>query len=242
MNRFLALVYGGVCYLCFLGTFLYAIWFVWKMDEPKEAAAWPQNVLINAGLLAVFAVQHSLMARQWFKKAWTRLVPPPVERSTYVLFASAALFLVVRYWQPMTTEIWNVENEIGKLVLQGFFWLGWLIVLASTYLIDHFDLFGLKQVWMYWKGKEYEPPKFRTPGLYNWMRHPLYFGFLIAFWSTPRMTSGHLFFSVMTTAYILLAIQFEERDLVQQHGEMYQTYRSGVSMLMPWPRKKGPSA
>jgi protein-S-isoprenylcysteine O-methyltransferase Ste14 len=241
MKKLLAVVYGVVCYLCFFATFLYAIWFVWKMDEAAEATPWPQNLLINAGLLALFAVQHSVMARQWFKRAWTKVVAPAVERSTYVLFASAALFLLVYFWQPMPTVIWSVESEIARLVLQLFFWLGWGIVLVSTVLIDHFDLFGLKQVWLYWKGREYEPPKFRTPGLYKWVRHPLYLGFLIAFWCAPKMTAGHLFFAVMTTAYILLAIQFEERDLMEVHGEAYRVYRSGVSMLTPWPRKKGPA-
>jgi protein-S-isoprenylcysteine O-methyltransferase Ste14 len=238
MKKLLALLYGIVCYLFFFGTFLYAIWFVWKMDDAAEIAPWPQNVLINAGLLALFAVQHSVMARQWFKRAWTKIVARHLERSTYVLFASAALFLLIYFWQPLPKEIWRVENEIARMVLVVFFWLGWGIVLFSTYMIDHFDLFGLKQVWLYWNGREYEPPKFKTPGLYKWVRHPLYLGFLIAFWSAPTMTAGHLFFAVMTTGYILLAIQFEERDLEEIHGEAYRVYRSGVSMLTPWPRKR----
>ncbi|HWQ03163.1 MAG TPA: isoprenylcysteine carboxylmethyltransferase family protein [Candidatus Nitrosotenuis sp.] len=241
MKKALALLYGVVCYLFFFGTFLYAIWFVWKMDDAAEISPWPQNVLINAGLLALFALQHSVMARQWFKRAWTKIVAPPVERSTYVLCASAALFLLVYFWQPLPKEIWRVENEIARWVLIGLFWLGWGIVLFSTYMIDHFDLFGLKQAWLYWKGREYEPPKFATPGLYKWVRHPLYLGFLIAFWCAPTMTAGHLFFAVMTTAYILLAIQFEERDLENIHGEAYRVYRSGVSMLTPWPRKRPPA-
>jgi protein-S-isoprenylcysteine O-methyltransferase Ste14 len=239
VKRLLALAYGVVCYLIFFATFLYAIWFVWTLDEPREAAPWPQSLLINAGLLALFAVQHSVMARQGFKRAWTRMVPPPVERSTYVLLASAALFLVVRYWQPMPTVIWSISNEPVQMLLHGLFWIGWIILLISTLLINHFELFGLKQVWCYWSGREFQPPKFQTPGLYRWVRHPIYLGFLIAFWSTPQMTGGHLFFSIMCTAYILVAIQFEERDLITFHGEAYRIYRSGVSMLTPWPPKRG---
>ncbi len=240
MGRFVALLYGVLCYLVFFGSFLYAIWFVWTLDRAQPAADWGRALAINTALLALFAVQHSVMARQWFKRAWTRIVPPPVERSTYVLVASLILLALCTHWQPMTTVIWEVEARAGKLVLQGLFWLGWLQVLVGTFLIDHFDLFGLKQVWKYWRQQPYESPAFRTPGPYRFVRHPIYLGFLIAFWSTPRMTLGHLYFAVMTTAYILLAIQFEERDMIRVHGEDYKVYRSGVSMLVPWPggRKK----
>lgn len=238
MKRLLALVYGLVCYLVFLGTFLYAVWFVWKLDAPRPAAPWPGGFLINTGLLALFALQHSVMARQWFKRGWTRLIPSVVERSTYVLLASAALFALIRFWQPMPQPVWTVENAAGRLILHVLFASGWLMVLVGTFLIDHYDLFGLRQVWAYWRSQTYQPPAFKTPGPYKWVRHPIYLGFTIAFWSAPQMTWGHLYFAAMCTAYILVAIQFEERDLVTFHGEAYRIYRSGVSMLVPWPGKR----
>lgn len=238
MKRTFALIYGVVCYLVFFGTFLYAIWFVWRLDVGQPAATWPRSLLINTGLLALFAIQHSVMARQWFKRRWTQLVPTPVERSTYVLLASAVLLLLIRNWQAMPRPIWTVENAAGRLLLDALFGLGWLIVLACTFLIDHFDLFGLKQVWSHWRGQAYQPPAFKTPGPYKLVRHPIYLGFIIAFWSTPQMTFGHLYFAAMCTAYILVAIQFEERDLITFHGEAYRIYRSGVSMLTPWPKKR----
>lgn len=227
-----------VCYLVFFATFLYAIWFVWTLDTPQAAAPWPRSLLINTGLLALFAAQHSVMARQWFKRGWTRIVPPPVERSTYVLVASVVLLLLFRTWHAMPTPVWSVENDAGRLILHGLFGVGWVIVLLSTFLIDHFDLFGLKQVWTYWRGQTYQPPGFQSPVLYKWVRHPIYLGFIIAFWSTPHMSFGHLYFAAMCTAYILVAIQFEERDLITAHGEAYRIYRSGASMLAPWPKKK----
>ena len=210
MGRVLALAYGVVCYLIFFGTFLYAIWFVWTMDRPGQAEV-PLGtaILINAVVLALFAVQHSVMARQWFKQAWTKIVPRPVERSTYVLAASLALLILIRFWQPLPGVIWEAQSPGLEMALRVLAAIGWLLVLVSTFLIDHFDLFGLKQVWKYFSNRPYDPPAFRTPGPYRLVRHPIYLGFLIAFWSTPRMTVGHLFFAVMTTAYILLAIQFE---------------------------------
>lgn len=239
MGRVLALAYGVVCYLIFFGTFLYAIWFVWTMDNPGQAEVPLANaLLINAAVLALFAVQHSVMARQWFKRGWTKIVPRPVERSTYVLAASLALLVVIRFWQPLPGVIWEVQSPGLAMALRVLGGFGWLLVLVSTFIIDHFDLFGLKQVWRYFTNQAYDPPAFRSPGPYKMVRHPIYLGFLIAFWSTPRMTVGHLFFAVMTTAYILLAIQFEEHDLVQFHGEKYKIYRSGVSMLVPWPGRK----
>lgn len=239
MKRALALLYGTICYATFFGTFLYAIWFVWTMDRPAESVAdlWTA-LLTNAALLGLFAVQHSVMARQWFKRGWTKVVPRPVERSTYVLAASLALLLLIRFWQPLPQVIWEVRTPLLEWVLQVLFWCGWLLILFSTFLIDHFDLFGLKQVWKHFRNETYDPPAFQTPGPYRLVRHPIYLGFLIAFWSAPRMTVGHLFFAVMTTAYILLAIQFEERDLLVFHGENYKVYRSGVSMLVPWPGKR----
>ena len=238
MSGMLALLYGLACYLVFFGTFLYSIWFVWTLDQPRPEASLGQALLVNTGLLLLFALQHSGMARQGFKRAWTKIIPQPIERSTYVLASSLALFALAYFWQPIPTVIWEVEANAGRIILQGLFWAGWAIVLATTFLIDHFDLFGLKQVWTHWRGQEFKPPTFVIPGPYKLVRHPLYLGFLIAFWSAPRMTLGHLYFAAVTTAWILVAIHWEERDLVTIHGEQYKVYRSGVSMLVPWPGKK----
>jgi len=236
-GRTLALIYGSVCYVLFLVTFVQAIWFVRTMGEKRAASGgWQTALLIDAALLAVFALQHSIMARQWFKRQWTKLVPQPVERSTFVLFTVGALQLLMRFWQPLPGVIWEVQNQAGRVVLEAGMWLGFGIVLIATFLINHFDLFGLNQVWLYFTGKPYDPPKFRTPMFYKMVRHPLYLGFSIAFWSTPVMTTDHLIFAIMTVAYMLVAIQLEERDLVSIHGEQYQVYRSGVSMIVPWPK------
>ncbi len=241
MKRALGLAYGVLCYLFFLGVFLRAIWFVWTMDSLAGQSPLSRALLIDGTLLAAFAVQHSGMARQGFKRAWTRIVPPMLERSTYVLMASAALLIVVQYWQPLPGVVWSVSNPTAVTLLQVMFWVGWLLLFTCTLLIDHFDLFGLRQAWKYWSNGKYEPPKFRTPGPYRVVRHPLYLGFLIAFWSAPRMTSGHLFFAVMCTGYILVAIQLEERDLIRFHGESYRIYRRGVGMLLPVPGKRAAS-
>lgn len=238
MKRVLGFTYGVLCYLFFLGVFLRAIWFVWTMDTSQPQSALGLALLINAALLASFAVQHSGMARQGFKRAWTKMVPPLLERSTYVLMASAVLLIVVQFWQPLPGVIWTVGSPAAVKLLQVMFWLGWLLLFTCTLLIDHFDLFGLKQAWKYLRNEQYEPPRFRTPGPYRLVRHPLYLGFLIAFWSAPRMTSGHLFFAIMCTGYILVAIQLEEHDLVSFHGEAYRAYRSNVSMLVPVPGRK----
>lgn len=240
MKRVVILIYGFACYLVFFATFLYAIWFVYTMDHPAAGATRPllERLLINAGLLSVFALQHSVMARQGFKRVWTRVIPKPAERSTYVLLASLALLLLIRFWQPLLSPIWTVQNPVGSSVLHGLFWLGWALLLWSTFLIDHFELFGAKQVWCFFAGRKHEPVGFVTPGPYKIVRHPLYLGFIAAFWSAPDMTAGHLFFAIMTTAYILVAIQLEERDLIHIYGEQYRSYRSSVSMLIPWPRKK----
>lgn len=238
MKRLIGLLYGIVCYVFFLAVFLRAIWFVWTMDaRPPRSSLWVA-LGTDAALLALFAVQHSGMARTGFKRVWTKLVPQPLERSTYVLLASAVLLAVVQLWQPLPLTIWTVLSPPVVMLLQGLFFLGWLGVLGSTFLINHFDLFGLHQVWRYWRNAPYEAPKFVTPGPYRVVRHPLYLGFVVAFWSTPHMTLGHLFFAVMCTLYILLAIQFEERDMITFHGETYRIYRSGVSMLLPLPMKK----
>jgi len=237
LKRIIAFSYGVFCYVVFLVTFLYAVGFIGNFGVPKSIDSGRQVPLmyalaVNLGLLGLFALQHSIMARQWFKKAWTKIVPEPVERSTYVLFSSLALLLLFWLWQPMGGVIWDVQNVYGWLVIEALYGFGWLIVLVSTFLINHFDLFGLRQVWFYLKGKRYIALGFRTPGPYRYVRHPLYVGWLTVFWAAPTMTAAHLVFAVMTTAYILIAIQFEERDLVQLHGE-YAEYRRSVPMLVP---------
>lgn len=239
MKRILGFAYGIICYAVFLFVFLRAIWFVWTMDSLPPQAPLTIALLINAALLGAFAVQHSGMARQGFKRAWTKVVPPPLERSTYVLTASLVLLTVVEFWQPLPGTIWWVHSQ-AAVVLNGLFWFGWALLFTCTLLIDHCDLFGLKQSWKYLRDEKYEPPRFRTPGPYRLVRHPLYLGFIIAFWSAPHMTSGRLFFAVMCTAYILIAIQLEERDLVTFHGESYRIYQRGVSMLVPLPGRSSP--
>ena len=204
LSRITAFLYGVVCYLVFFASFLYAIGFIGNFAVPKSIDSGPQlpfglALVINSALLAAFALQHSVMARQWFKTAWTRIVPAPVERSTYVLFSSLALLLLFWKWQPMGGAIWNVGNAYGRLALQALYASGWLTVLIATFLINHFDLFGLRQVWLYLSGRPYTPLKFRTPGLYRFVRHPLYVGWLLVFWSAPVMTAAHLVFAIATT-------------------------------------------
>lgn len=237
LGRVTAFTYGVACYLAFLVSFIYAIGFLGNFGVPKaidSVAILPfgRALLIDLLLLGVFALQHSLMARQWFKKAWTRVVPQSVERSTYVMLSSLALLLLFWKWETIGGVIWSVENPIGRIMIYHLYALGWIIVLAATFLINHFDLFGLRQVWLKLVGQEYTPLKFRTPILYRYMRHPLYFGWLLVFWSAPVMTAAHLVFAVATTAYILIAIQFEERDLVRMHEE-YADYRRQVPMILP---------
>jgi protein-S-isoprenylcysteine O-methyltransferase Ste14 len=237
LSRITAFFYGVACYVVFFATFLYAIGFLGNFAVPKSIDSGPQSpfthaLAINAALLGVFAVQHSVMARQWFKSAWTRIVPTPVERSTYVLFSSVALLLLFWKWQPMGGVIWNVHGSTAPLALNALYAVGLLTVLATTFLIDHFDLFGLRQVWLYLLGRPYTSPGFRMPGPYRYVRHPLYVGWLLTFWAAPVMTSAHLVFAIATTGYILIAIQLEERDLVELHGE-YAQYRRQVPMLLP---------
>ena len=236
-SRITAFLYGAICYLVFFATFLYAVGFIGNFGVPKAIDSGPQSTFlralaINVALLGLFAVQHSVMARPWFKALWTKLVPTPVERSTYVLFSSLALLLLFWKWEPMGGLVWNVENSYGRLALYGLYAAGYAIVLIATFLINHFDLFGLRQVWLYLLGKPYTSLKFRTPGPYRLVRHPLYVGWLLVFWSAPTMTAAHLVFAIATTAYILVAIQFEERDLERMHGE-YAEYRRQVPMILP---------
>jgi protein-S-isoprenylcysteine O-methyltransferase Ste14 len=236
-SRITAFVYGVICYLAFFATFLYAIGFLGNFVVPKSIDSGPQApflyaLAINAVLLALFALQHSVMARPWFKAAWTRIVPSSVERSTYVLFSSLALLLLFWKWEPMGGVIWNVTNPDGQLALNALYGLGVLIILAATFLINHFDLFGLRQVWLNLRGVPYTNLAFSTPGLYRIVRHPLYVGWLLMFWAAPVMTVAHLVFALGTTAYILIAIQFEERDLIQFHEE-YAEYRRRVPMIIP---------
>src|SRR5215204_291505 len=246
-KRILFFAYGVFSYLIFFATFLYAVGFIGNFGVPTtlDGAArgnlW-LNLSIDAGLLTLFAAQHSIMARKWFKDWWTRIVPKPVERSTYVLFSSLALILLFWLWRPLGGVVWSVENSAGVFVLSALFAFGWLLVLVSTFLINHFDLFGLRQVWLFLRGKEYNPLPFGTPGPYRLVRHPLYVGWFFAFWMTPQMTYAHLFFAIATTAYILLAIQFEERDLVREHGESYEAYRRAVPMLVPFTGKHKPDS
>jgi methanethiol S-methyltransferase len=244
MGGVVALLYGGFAYLAFLATILYAIAFVENLPVvPKtidsgEAGPVATAVAINALLLGLFAIQHSVMARPAFKRWWTRFVPAPVERSTYVLLASLALMLLFWQWRPIPAPIWSVTDLTSALALHTLSWFGWGVAFLSTFLINHFELFGLRQVHARLRGATLPPPVFRTPLLYKMVRHPLYLGFLLAFWATPSMTAGHLLFAAATTGYILIGVFLEERDLVAQFGEQYERYRRQVSMLIPLPGGK----
>jgi len=242
MRGFAALAYGLFCYIVFLFTLLYAIGFVGNFAVPKSidsgVAGSPLNaLLVDALLLGVFAVQHSVMARPAFKRWWTRLVPPALERSTYVLMASAALLLIYWQWQPLPAPVWTVTNPLGVTMLDAVFWLGWATLVVSTFVINHFELFGLWQVYAHARGKDSPPARFEVRSIYRLVRHPIYLGFILAFWSTPAMTVGHLFFAIATTGYILVGIYFEERDLVASFGDQYRRYRGQVRMLLPLPRR-----
>lgn len=244
MTRVLALVYGVVCYLVFLAVFLYSIGFVGDIVVPRTVdhavtAPLAEALLVNIALLGLFAVQHSVMARPAFKRWWTRFVPTAIERSTYVLIASVVLALVFWQWRTIPAVIWDVPWEPARMLLWVLFALGWGIALLSTFLINHFDLFGLRQVYLAWRGAPYSNLHFRTSMLYRAVRHPLMLGFVIAFWAAPTMTAGHLLFAAATTGYILVAIQFEERDLTANLGDQYRDYRNQVPMLVPGLHRRG---
>jgi Putative protein-S-isoprenylcysteine methyltransferase len=237
-TRTAVLLYGVVSYAIFFATFLYAVGFVGGFLAPRTIDGIPQRdttaaLLIDAALLGLFALQHSVMARPAFKRLLTRLIPEAAERSTYVLMSSLALVLVFACWEPIGGVVWHIENPLGRALLHTGFAFGWLTVLVTTFLINHFDLFGLRQVWKFFRRQHYTALKFVTPGPYKLVRHPLYVGWFFAFWCTPHMTSAHLVFAVLTTAYILVAIQFEERDLVTYHGSDYIQYRNRTPMLIP---------
>jgi protein-S-isoprenylcysteine O-methyltransferase Ste14 len=248
MTRRIAIfVFGCLSYLAFLGTFLYAVGFVGGLLVPKSLDGAPRMpfapaLAIDLGLLALFAVQHSVMARPAFKRMWTKIVAPETERSIYVLAASLCLIAMFVLWQPLGGVVWTVGSPAARAVLYGLFGFGWSLVLATTFLINHFDLFGLRQSWFALRGEPYRRLQFVQPGPYRMVRHPLYLGFLIAFWSTPTMSAAHLVFAIMTTAYILVAIQLEERDLVAEHGAAYESYRRRVPMLLPGAARRSSAA
>ncbi len=243
MKKTLYLLYGIICYIAFFGTILYAIGFVGNLVVPKTIDSEPQvsliqAILINAALLLLFAMQHSIMARPAFKQWWTRIIPTALERSSFVLLSSLCLMLLMWQWQPIGGVVWSIDNSFAKTILFILYLTGWGLVFVSTFLINHFDLFGLRQVWLYFTGKPYTALPFRLPALYKLVRHPLYLGFIIAFWSTPLMTIAHLLFAILTTGYILTAIQFEERDLLTHFGDKYREYKKWAPMLIPFSKRR----
>ena len=243
MKRFLFFFYGVISYLVFFVAFLYAVGFVGNLIVPKTIDSGFQGgtagaIIVNILLLALFALQHSIMARRQFKKWWTKIVPHEIERSTYVLLSSLILILLYYFWRPITDVIWDVKSTALTDVIFVLYFFGWFIVLTGTFLINHFNLFGLQQVYLALKKQEQQYPKFVTPFYYKFVRHPLMLGFIIAFWATPVMTAGHMLFAIATTGYILIAIRLEERDLVSYHGEAYKRYQREVSQIIPMPPKK----
>jgi len=243
MGAVLSVLYGIVVYTFFLATSLYVIGFAGNLVVPKSidsgtSTPLAEALIVNLLLLGLFAVQHSVMARPAFKRRWTRIVPEPIERSTYVLAATLALALLLWQWRPIADPVvWTVEDRAVVMVLHGVFWLGWTVLLTSTFLINHLEMFGLRQVFARLLGYATPAPEFKTPLFYRHVRHPIYLGFLLGFWATPHMTAGHLLFSAATTGYILIGIYFEERDLIAQFGDRYRHYRERVGKLLPWPRK-----
>jgi methanethiol S-methyltransferase len=244
MKRVLVLSYGVVSYVVCLGVFLYLAAFIGNLWVPRSMDSTPiaplgWALLIDTLLISLFGLQHSVMARPAFKRWWTKFVPAPIERSTYVMFTNAAMILLFAFWRPMGGTVWEVQNPAGRAALWTLYALGWLAVLATTFLINHFDLFGLRQVWLYFRGKPYTHIGFRTPGPYQFVRHPLYVGWITAFWATPTMTLTHVVFALGLTTYIVIAIPFEERNLIQYHGKNYADYRRRVPMLIPDIGKRG---
>ena len=247
MSRFLTLVYGLVAYVAFLAAFLYAVGFIGGFIVPKDidsggGAPLNEALVVNIALLGLFGIQHSVMARQWFKRWWTTVIPPQVERSTFVLLTSIILGLLYWQWRPIPTVIWEVQDFVPSLAIWSLFAFGFIVVLLSTFVIDHFDLFGLRQVVLHALGRPYTPPTFRVSAFYKHVRHPLMLGFVVTFYATPHMTVGHLLFALVTTTYILVAIQLEERDLAALHGSDYLEYRRRVPMLVPFLGKEAPEA
>ncbi len=239
MSRAVAFLYGGVCYVIFFVTFLYAIGFVGNLVVPKgidSGTVGPVSraLIFNVVLMGLFALQHSVMARPGFKRWWTRFVPETVERSTFVLFTTIALGLLYWLWQPMTATVWSVTDPVWNGVLWAVFAVGWGIVLLSTFMIGHFELFGLEQVFLHLRSRQPAEARFKMPGFYKLVRHPIMVGFIIAFWATPDMSAGHLLFAAVTTAYILIAIQLEEKDLIDMLGDAYLAYRARVPALVPF--------
>jgi methanethiol S-methyltransferase len=245
MRKLLAALYSALVYVLFLGVFLYAIGFVENVLVPKSidsgtSGSLAGSLLIDAGLLALFAVQHSVMARPGFKRLWTRIVPWDIERSTFVLFASLALALVCWQWRALPQTVWSIEDPIAVKTLLVVSWSGWGVLLLSTFLISHFHLFGLSQGFARLLGSKLPEPEFVTPFLYKWLRHPIYTGFILAFWAAPHMSLGHLFFALATTGYIFVGIWFEERDLIAHFGDRYRQYRATVGMIVPKLRLASP--
>ena len=239
MSRLISFLYGLASYAIFFVTFLYAIGFVCGLVVPKTidtGAVVPtaEALIVNLLLMSVFAIQHSVMARKQFKQWWTQFVPAPIERSTYVLFTSLALIVLFWQWRPMPTPVWQIGDASVAMAVTALSLVGWLVVLTSTFLINHFELFGLQQVVNNLAGRSAAAPRFRTPLYYKFVRHPIYLGFIIAFWAAPTMTIGRLLFAAVTTAYIFVGIFLEERDLVDLFGDEYRRYRERVSMLVPW--------
>lgn len=238
MKKVIILLFGLISYMVFFVAFLYAIGFVGNIWVPKgidSGVAGENPMLINVLLLSVFAIQHSVMARPGFKKWWANFVSPAAERSMYVLLSSLALMLIYWKWQPMTEKVWNIEGETYVLIIQAIFWIGWLVVLISTFLINHFHLFGLQQVYQNFKNQTLSSPRFRKNLFYKLVRHPIMLGFVIAFWAEPEMTQGHLLFAVVTTVYMFTAVKFlEERDLIEMHGDTYKDYKQSTSMIIPF--------
>ncbi len=238
MKRYLFLLYGIICYFCFFGSFTYFMGFVDNLLVPSTLdgeATSPLGIalLINIGLIALFGIQHSVMARSSFKRWWTRIVPEPIERSTYVLFSSVALTLMMFFWEPMGGLIWEVKNETSQIILITISFLGFGVVFVSSFLINHFDLFGLRQVWLFFNKKPYTPLEFKTVAFYKYSRHPLYLGFVIAIWAAPTMTVAHLVFSLLMTAYIFVGIFLEEKDMIRNFGDTYHGYKNQVPKLFP---------